>query len=102
MEVLCEESALQGPENPVREVKDGSIDFDNVSFKYAKTAERMALSGIDLHIRSGETIGIIGGTDSSKSTLIQLISRRMTPLRALCAWAVWMCAATTWRLCATR
>ena len=59
----------------VREVKDGSIDFDNVSFKYAKTAERMALSGIDLHIRSGETIGIIGGTGSSKSTLIQLISR---------------------------
>ena len=53
VEVLCEESALQGPENPVREVKDGSIDFDNVSFKYAKTAERMALSGIDLHIRSG-------------------------------------------------
>ena len=75
VEVLCEESALQGPENPVREVKDGSIDFDNVSFKYAKTAERMALSGIDLHIRSGETIGIIGGTGSSKSTLIQLISR---------------------------
>ena len=75
MEVPCEESALQSPENPVREVKDGSIDFDNVSFKYAKTAERMALSGIDLHIRSGETIGIIGGTGSSKSTLIQLISR---------------------------
>ena len=75
VEVLCEESALQSPENPVREVKDGSIDFDNVSFKYAKTAERMALSGIDLHIRSGETIGIIGGTGSSKSTLIQLISR---------------------------
>ena len=75
VEVLCEESALQGPENPVREVKDGSIDFDNVSFKYAKTAERMALSGIDLHIRSGETIGIIGGTGSAKSTLVNLIAR---------------------------
>ena len=87
VEVLCEESALQSPENPVREVKDGSIDFDNVSFKYAKTAERMALSGIDLHIRSGETIGIIGGTGSSKSTLIQLISVCTTPRRALCAWA---------------
>ena len=56
-------------------MKDGSIDFDNVSFKYSKTAERMALSDIDLHIRSGETIGIIGGTGSSKSTLIQLIPR---------------------------
>ena len=54
---------------------DGSIDFDNVSFQYSKGAERMALSGIDLHIHSGETIGIIGGTGSSKSSLIQLISR---------------------------
>ena len=72
-EVLKEESTLHSPENPVTEVKDGSIDFDGVSFKYSKTAERMALSNINLHIRSGEIIGVIGGTGSSKSTLIQLI-----------------------------
>lgn len=74
-EVLSEESTLSNPENPLYEVKDGSIDFENVSFKYSKTAEKMALSDINLHINSGETIGIIGGTGSSKSTLIQLISR---------------------------
>lgn len=75
VEVLKEESTLKNPENPLYEVKDGSIDFDQVSFKYSKKAERNALENIDLHIRSGETIGIIGGTGSSKSTLIQLISR---------------------------
>ncbi len=74
-EVLKEESTLHSPENPVTEVKDGSIDFDGVSFKYSKTAERMSLSNINLHIRSGEIIGVIGGTGSSKSTLIQLIPR---------------------------
>ena len=75
VEVLNEESALQSPENPLQKVEDGSIDFDHVSFKYAKTAERMALSDIDLHIRSGEVIGIIGGTGSSKTSLVQLIPR---------------------------
>ena len=75
MEVLQEEGTIKNPEDPVYEVKDGSIDFENVNFKYAKTAEKMALSNIDLHIRSGETIGVIGGTGSSKSSLIQLISR---------------------------
>ncbi len=75
LEVLQEKSRLVSPENAVTEVKDGSIDFDHVSFKYSQTADRMALANIDLHIRSGETIGIIGGTGSSKSTLIQLISR---------------------------
>ena len=74
-EVLDEESTLVNPENPVYDVADGSIDFERVSFKYSKKAERMALEGIDLHIQSGETIGIIGGTGSSKSSLIQLISR---------------------------
>ena len=54
---------------------DGSIDFDHVSFKYSQKAERMALSGVDLHIRSGELIGVLGGTGSSKSTLVQLIPR---------------------------
>ncbi|MBD5115686.1 MAG: ABC transporter ATP-binding protein [Ruminococcaceae bacterium] len=75
VEVVSEESTLSSPENAVYEVKDGSIDFDNVSFRYSAKSEKPALSDIDLHIRSGETIGIIGGTGSSKSSLIQLISR---------------------------
>ena len=75
VEVLTEQSTLSSPENGLTEVKDGSIDFDNVSFKYSKKAERMALADIDLHIKSGEVIGILGGTGSSKSSLIQLIPR---------------------------
>jgi len=75
VEVLRETSTLSNPKQPLYEVKDGSIDFENVSFKYSKTAERMALSDINLHIESGETIGIVGGTGSSKSSLIQLIPR---------------------------
>ena len=75
MEVLTEESTLQNPQHPVMEVKDGSIDFDHVSFKYSKKASRYALSDIDLHIKSGEVIGVLGGTGSSKTTLIQLIPR---------------------------
>ena len=75
VEVLQEESTLRSPANAVTEVKDGSVDFDNVSFKYSKKADRMALADIDLHIKSGEVIGILGGTGSSKSSLIQLIPR---------------------------
>ena len=74
-EVLKEESTIKNPANPVKEVADGSIDFDNVSFKYHEGAEKLALTDINLHIKSGETIGIIGGTGSSKTSLIQLISR---------------------------
>ena len=74
-EVLAERSTITSPADPVTQVKDGSVDFDHVSFRYSEHAERMALSDIDLHIRSGETIGILGGTGSSKSSLIQLISR---------------------------
>lgn len=74
-EVLEEESTLHNPENPVYEVKDGSVDFDRVAFKYAASAERNVLEEIDLHIKSGETIGIIGGTGSSKTSLVNLISR---------------------------
>ncbi|MGN0986174.1 MAG: ABC transporter ATP-binding protein [Candidatus Enterenecus sp.] len=74
-EVLQEQSTITSPADPVTRVADGSIDFDHVSFRYSEHAERMALSDIDLHIRSGETIGILGGTGSSKSSLIQLISR---------------------------
>ncbi len=75
VEVLTEKSDLVSPNNAVKEVKDGSVDFDGVSFKYSKNAERMALENVDLHIKSGEIIGILGGTGSSKSTLIQLIPR---------------------------
>lgn len=75
LEVIQEESTLKSPENGLTEVADGSIDFDHVSFRYSEHAERMALTDIDLHIKSGETIGIIGGTGSSKSSLIQLVSR---------------------------
>jgi len=74
-EVLEEIPSLSTPENPVTQVADGSIDFENVSFKYSERAEKYALSDINLHIDSGMTVGIIGGTGSSKTTLIQLISR---------------------------
>jgi ATP-binding cassette subfamily B protein len=75
VEILEEQSALTSPEAAVTEVKDGSIDFEGVSFKYSAKAERFALSDVDLHIRSGMTVGILGGTGSSKSTLVQLIPR---------------------------
>ncbi|HJA93269.1 MAG TPA: ABC transporter ATP-binding protein/permease [Candidatus Eisenbergiella merdipullorum] len=75
VEVLTEKSTLQSPEGGLTEVKDGSVDFDDVSFKYSKKADRMALSNINLHIKSGEVVGILGGTGSSKSSLIQLIPR---------------------------
>lgn len=73
--VLQEQSTLTNPDNPIMEVSDGSIEFENISFKYSLKAKRQALANINLTINSGETIGIIGGTGSSKTTLIQLISR---------------------------
>ena len=75
VEVLDTEPTLRKPEHPVTEVADGSIDFENVSFKYNPDATAYALADVDLHIRSGQTVGILGGTGSSKTTLIQLISR---------------------------
>lgn len=74
-EVLDEEPDMKEPESPITGVRDGSIDFDNVNFKYSEKAQKFALSNIDLHIRSGMTVGIIGGTGSSKSSLVQLIPR---------------------------
>lgn len=74
-EVLNEKSDLTNPENPVTEVKDGSIRFENVSFAYKKDADSMVLKDIDLEIHAGETIGIMGGTGSAKSSLVNLISR---------------------------
>ena len=74
-EILTETPDLASPAHPVTEVTDGSIDFENVSFRYSKTADRNALENIDLHIAPGMTVGILGGTGSSKSTLVQLIPR---------------------------
>lgn len=75
VEVLDETSDLQNCDNPVMEVKDGSIEFDNVSFSYSKREDNLCLKNISLKINSGETVGIIGGTGSSKSTFVQLIPR---------------------------
>ena len=74
-EVINEESTLHNPENPDYEIKDGSIDFNNVSFSYYDDQEEISLSNVDVHIKSGQTIGIIGGTGSAKSTFVQLIPR---------------------------
>ena len=74
-EVLDEKPSLTNPASPVTEVKDGSIDFENVSFKYSAKAKKFALQDINLHIGSGQTVGILGGTGSSKSTFVQLIPR---------------------------
>ena len=74
-EVLNEEPSLKNPENPVMEVKDGSIDFEDVDFSYKADATEMVLKDINIHIKSGESIGIIGGTGSAKSSLVNLISR---------------------------
>lgn len=74
-EILVEEPELHNPTSPVTEVADGSVDFENVSFRYSKTADRNALEGIDIHIPAGATVGILGGTGSGKSSLVQLIPR---------------------------
>ena len=74
-EVLMEKPDLVNPENPIYDINDGSIEFKNVSFKYSEEAEKFALENINLDIKSGETVGIIGGTGSSKTTLVNLISR---------------------------
>lgn len=73
--VLEEKRTISNPKNPIYEVNDGSIDFDNVSFKYSKRADRYALENINLHIKSGQTVGVLGGTGSSKTSLVNLISR---------------------------
>ena len=74
-EVLVEEPALHNPENPVTEVADGSIDFEDVTFRYSETAPRDSLEHVSVHIDSGMTVGILGVTGSSKSTFVQLIPR---------------------------
>lgn len=74
-EVLDEKPEIANPADPVMDIADGSVDFDNVSFKYKKNAKEYVLSGVDLHFKAGETIGILGGTGSAKSSLVQLIPR---------------------------
>lgn len=74
-EVLVEKSNIVNPENPIMDLNSGEISFENVSFKYFLEAENMALSNIDLHIKEGETVGILGGTGSSKTSLVQLVPR---------------------------
>ena len=74
-EVLDEQPEIVSPKDPVTDIADGSVDFDNVSFKYKKNAKEYVLSGVDLHFKAGETIGILGGTGSAKSSLVQLIPR---------------------------
>ena len=74
-ELLTEEPALRDPREPVTEVADGSVDFENVSFRYSQKAGRNALQNVNIHIDSGMTVGILGGTGSSKSTFVQLIPR---------------------------
>ena len=74
-EILEEEPDLHSPENPVTEVADGSIDFEDVSFRYSETAKNLALADVNLHIPAGATVGILGGTGAGKTTLVQLIPR---------------------------
>lgn len=75
VEVIKEESDISNPENPIKEIKDGSIEFDSVNFAYKKESKNYVLSNVNLKINSGETIGILGGTGSAKSSLVQLIPR---------------------------
>lgn len=75
VEVIETVPTIKNPENPITEMKDGSIDFDHVTFKYSEKAEHRALAEVDLHIKSGETLGIMGGTGSAKTSLVNLISR---------------------------
>jgi ATP-binding cassette subfamily B protein len=75
VEVLKEEPSLHNPENPVAEVKDGSVEFQNVDFSYVDDEHKLCLTGVNLFIKSGETIGILGGTGSSKTSFVQLIPR---------------------------
>ena len=74
-EVLNEESDINNPEHPIYEVPNGSVDFNHVNFAYKKDSEEFVLKDIDLHIKSGETIGVMGGTGSAKTSLVNLISR---------------------------
>ena len=74
-EILDEQSDLHNPANPIHEVKDGAIEFDDVSFSYKGDERKLALKNVNLHIKAGQTVGILGGTGSAKSTLVQLIPR---------------------------
>ncbi len=99
VEILTEESDIQNKENPVTEVADGSIEFENVEFYYAKKADKPVLDNINLKINSGETIGIIGGTGSAKSSLVQLSRDCMTLPVVMSKSVAWMFVIMTLRRC---
>ena len=86
-EILKETPDLHNGENPAKDMKDGSVDFNNVSFSYKHGSGKMVLNNIDLHIRSGETIGIIGSTGCGKTSLVNLISRLYDVVKVLYALA---------------
>ncbi len=101
-EVLDETPDLHDPEHPVMEVEDGSIDFNHVSFSYKHGSGKNALTDIDLHIKSGETIGVIGGTGTGKSSLVNLICRLYDVDEGSVKVGGLDVRSTTWRPCATR
>lgn len=101
-QVLREEPDLKEPENPVYQVENGGIDFEHVTFSYKHGSGKNALTDIDLHIRPGETIGVIGGTGSGKSSLVNLSAGCTMWTKASCGLAAWTCATTIWKRCEIR
>ena len=102
-ELLEEQSDLHNGSNPVMAVADGSIEFQDVSFSYTGKTNKLCLSDVNLSIRFRETIGVIGGTGSSKSTLVQLIPpSSTTPPAARSWWAAWTSGTTTWKRSETK
>ena len=83
-QVLEEQPAFSSPEQPVGQVRDGSVDFDRVFFKYKPEAQEYALSDVSLSIKAGQTVGVLGGTGSAKTTLVQLIPRLYDASRGTC------------------
>ena len=101
-QVLEEQPAFSSPEQPVGQVRDGSVDFDRVFFKYKPEAQEYALSDVSLSIKAGQTVGVLGGTGSAKTTLVQLIPRLYDAPGEPCGWAAGMSVTTTCGLCGTR
>ncbi|MFR0923765.1 MAG: ATP-binding cassette domain-containing protein [Butyricicoccaceae bacterium] len=101
-EILDEQPDLHNPANPIHEVKDGAIEFDDVSFSYKGDERKLALKIVNLHIKAGQTVGILGGTGSAKSTLVQLIPRLYDTTHGTSRSAAWMSAITISRRCAIR
>lgn len=101
-EILNEESDLKNGSQPIEEVKDGSVVFENVSFSYAKDPSKECLKNVNLTVKSGETVGILGGTGTSKTTLVQLIPRLYDATEGASWWAARTSGTTIWTPCGTR